>query len=51
VAWGLVGETLGVVQIVGGVIVLSGALLAQTVTVAPSAVPERVEPEPVSAGG
>jgi drug/metabolite transporter (DMT)-like permease len=32
VAWGLVGETLGVFQIVGGLIVLSGALLAQTAT-------------------
>ena len=32
VAWALVGETLGVLQIVGGVIVLAGALLAQTAT-------------------
>ncbi|PZG15323.1 EamA family transporter, partial [Nonomuraea aridisoli] len=32
VAWVLVGETLGVFQIVGGLIVLSGALLAQTAT-------------------
>ncbi|MEV4017003.1 EamA family transporter [Nonomuraea angiospora] len=32
VAWALVGETLGVFQIVGGLLVLSGALLAQTAT-------------------
>ncbi|MEV1178221.1 EamA family transporter, partial [Nonomuraea sp. NPDC049784] len=32
VAWGLVGETLGVFQIVGGLTVWSGALLAQTAT-------------------
>ncbi|MFC7109670.1 EamA family transporter [Nonomuraea rubra] len=32
VAWGLVGETLGGFQIAGGMIVLSGALLAQTAT-------------------
>ncbi|MFI7617935.1 EamA family transporter [Nonomuraea terrae] len=32
VAWVLVGETLGLFQIVGGLIVLSGALLAQTAT-------------------
>jgi hypothetical protein len=29
VAWALVGETLGGFQIVGGLILLSGALLAQ----------------------
>ncbi|MEO3793638.1 DMT family transporter [Nonomuraea sp. B10E15] len=43
VAWALVGETLGVFQIVGGLIVLSGALLAQTATA--SAQPSE-EPEP-----
>jgi drug/metabolite transporter (DMT)-like permease len=32
VAWGLLGEALGVFQIVGGLIVLSGALLAQMST-------------------
>ncbi|HEX4815336.1 MAG TPA: EamA family transporter [Nonomuraea sp.] len=32
VAWALVGETLGAFQIVGGLLVLSGALLAQTAT-------------------
>ncbi|MEU0565922.1 EamA family transporter [Nonomuraea sp. NPDC005983] len=32
VAWALVGETLGLFQIVGGLIVLVGALLAQTAT-------------------
>ncbi|MEU6717738.1 EamA family transporter [Nonomuraea sp. NPDC046802] len=32
VAWALVGETLGLFQILGGLIVLSGALLAQTAT-------------------
>ncbi|MFC4122393.1 EamA family transporter [Nonomuraea zeae] len=42
VAWALVGETLGVFQIVGGLILLSGALLAQSSTAAAPAVP--VEP-------
>jgi drug/metabolite transporter (DMT)-like permease len=46
VAWALLGETLGVFQIVGGLIVLGGALLAQTATAVPE--PEPV-PEPVSA--
>lgn len=32
VAWALVGERLGAFQIVGGLILLSGALLAQTAT-------------------
>ncbi|UBU08307.1 EamA family transporter [Nonomuraea gerenzanensis] len=32
VAWGLVGEELGAFQMVGGLIMLSGALLAQTAT-------------------
>lgn len=32
VAWALVGETLGVFQVVGGLLVLGGALLAQTAT-------------------
>ncbi|SEG98730.1 Threonine/homoserine efflux transporter RhtA [Nonomuraea solani] len=35
VAWAFVGETLGMFQIVGGLIVLTGALLAQTATRAP----------------
>ncbi|QYC44853.1 Threonine/homoserine exporter RhtA [Nonomuraea coxensis DSM 45129] len=39
VAWGLVGETLGVFQITGGLLVLAGALLAQTATA--SATPAR----------
>ncbi|SDK81530.1 EamA family transporter [Nonomuraea jiangxiensis] len=34
IAWALVGEALGAFQIVGGLIVLSGALLAQTATTA-----------------
>ncbi|WP_425438106.1 EamA family transporter [Nonomuraea fuscirosea] len=50
VAWGLLGETLGVFQIVGGLLVLSGALLAQTATA--SARPEPApELEPVTAQG
>ncbi|MEV0387687.1 EamA family transporter [Nonomuraea sp. NPDC050643] len=46
VAWALVGETLGVFQIVGGLLVLSGALLAQTATggAQPEAVPK---PDPL----
>jgi drug/metabolite transporter (DMT)-like permease len=51
VAWALVGETLGVFQIVGGLIVLTGALLAQTATARPAAepVPEPVAAEPLTA--
>jgi drug/metabolite transporter (DMT)-like permease len=51
VAWVLLGETLGVFQIVGGVIVLSGALLAQTTTAAsqPSLAAPLDEPVSVSA--
>ncbi|MEV4806584.1 EamA family transporter [Nonomuraea sp. NPDC049421] len=46
VAWALVGETLGAFQIVGGLIVIGGALLAQTATAATK--PELgPEPEPV----
>ncbi|MBO3750861.1 EamA family transporter [Streptosporangiaceae bacterium NEAU-GS5] len=37
-AWVLLGEELGAAQIVGGVIVLAGALLAQSATVRPTAV-------------
>ncbi len=49
-AWGLLGETLGVFQIVGGLLVLSGALLAQTATA--SARPEPApELEQVTAAG
>ncbi|MEV0229878.1 EamA family transporter [Nonomuraea sp. NPDC050786] len=43
-AWALVGETLGVFQIVGGLLVLSGALLAQTATGSAQPSPV-VEPE------
>lgn len=45
-AWALVGETLGVFQIAGGLIVLTGALLAQTATAArqPAGVAELAEP-------
>ncbi|GAA3110668.1 hypothetical protein GCM10020001_031380 [Nonomuraea salmonea] len=46
VAWALVGETLGAFQIFGGLIVIGGALLAQTATAATK--PELgPEPEPV----
>ncbi|MER5998893.1 EamA family transporter [Nonomuraea sp. NPDC051941] len=52
VAWALVGETLGVFQIVGGLLVLSGALLAQTATASPSPSPAaEVEAEPVAVRG
>ncbi|MGP3931586.1 EamA family transporter [Nonomuraea sp. KM88] len=56
VAWALVGETLGVFQMVGGLIVLSGALLAQTATASaqPSEAPEPQvieEPAAVTAPG
>jgi drug/metabolite transporter (DMT)-like permease len=42
VAWVLLGERLGAAQIIGGGIVLAGALLAQSATVRPAA------PEPVT---
>lgn len=48
VAWVLVGEALGVFQIIGGLIVLSGALLAQTATAARQ--PAAVLAEPVRTG-
>lgn len=48
VAWVLVGEALGAFQIIGGLIVLSGALLAQTATVARQ--PAAVLAEPVRTG-
>ncbi|NUR86126.1 MAG: EamA family transporter [Nonomuraea sp.] len=48
VAWALVGETLGVFQIVGGLIVLGGALLAQTATA--TAKPAPVTDLPVEVG-
>jgi drug/metabolite transporter (DMT)-like permease len=48
VAWGLVGETLGVFQIVGGLIVLTGALLAQTATAARPATVKEPADQPVS---
>lgn len=35
VAWALLGEALGLFQIIGGLIVISGALLAQTATASP----------------
>ncbi|MET9336943.1 EamA family transporter [Nonomuraea sp. NPDC003804] len=41
VAWALVGESLGGYQIVGGLIVISGALLAQTATAQPVVEPVR----------
>lgn len=47
VAWALLGETLGVFQILGGLLVLSGALLAQTASARPGAVAQ-AEPEPVA---
>ncbi|NBE95975.1 EamA family transporter [Nonomuraea sp. KC401] len=48
-AWALVGETLGVFQIVGGLIVLSGALLAQTATASvQSAAQSAAGPGPVA---
>ncbi|WP_223167901.1 EamA family transporter [Nonomuraea sp. SYSU D8015] len=44
VAWAPVGETLGVFQIAGGLIMLSGALLAQTATrSSPIAQPESIK--------
>ncbi|MGP3914109.1 EamA family transporter [Nonomuraea sp. 10N515B] len=47
VAWALLGETLGVFQIVGGLIVLSGALLAQTASASPQPSPVTTAEEPV----
>ncbi|MET7328755.1 EamA family transporter [Nonomuraea sp. NPDC005650] len=50
VAWALVGETLGFFQIVGGLLVLSGALLAQTATSSPQPAPvPELDAEPVTA--
>lgn len=46
VAWGLVGERLGLYQIVGGLIVLAGALVAQTAT--SRSQPPVPVPEPVT---
>ncbi|WP_241564440.1 EamA family transporter [Nonomuraea polychroma] len=46
VAWALLGETLGVFQIIGGLIVLSGALLAQTATAAPDPSPATTAGQP-----
>ncbi|MEV1003111.1 EamA family transporter [Nonomuraea sp. NPDC050202] len=51
VAWGLVGETLGGFQIVGGLIVLSGALLAQTATGSGGKAGREPALTPVSPGG
>ncbi|WP_327588886.1 DMT family transporter [Nonomuraea sp. NBC_00507] len=48
VAWALLGETLGVFQIVGGLIVLSGALLAQTASASPQPSPATAAEEPVT---
>ncbi|WP_049574158.1 EamA family transporter [Nonomuraea sp. SBT364] len=50
VAWVLLGEELGVFQIVGGVIVLSGALLAQTATASAQPSPATGLAEPVRTG-
>ncbi len=48
VAWVLVGEALGAFQIIGGLIVLSGALLAQTAAIARQ--PAATLAEPVRTG-
>jgi drug/metabolite transporter (DMT)-like permease len=48
VAWVLVGEALGAFQIIGGLIVLSGALLAQTAAIARQ--PAAALAEPVRTG-
>lgn len=48
VAWGLVGESLGVIQIIGGLTVLSGALLAQTASARPKQVAAEEIREPVA---
>ncbi len=50
VAWVLVGEALGAFQIIGGLIVLSGALLAQTATVARQPAVAAALAEPVRTG-
>jgi drug/metabolite transporter (DMT)-like permease len=50
VAWVLVGEALGAFQIIGGLIVLSGALLAQTATVARQPAVATALAEPVRTG-
>ncbi|MEV4221654.1 EamA family transporter [Nonomuraea sp. NPDC049725] len=47
VAWVLLGEALGVFQIIGGLIVLSGALLAQTATAGAQPSPATGLAEPV----
>ncbi|MFI6500648.1 EamA family transporter [Nonomuraea typhae] len=50
VAWGLVGESLGVFQIIGGLTVLAGALLAQTAAARPGPVDRRQPVEEAFAG-
>jgi drug/metabolite transporter (DMT)-like permease len=48
IAWLLVGEVLGVFQIVGGLIVITGAVLAQRATaLSPAPADEITEPRPV----
>lgn len=48
IAWALVGETLGFFQVVGGLTVLTGALLAQTATGRAKTVEEDEVRQPVS---
>lgn len=52
IAWVLLGERLGAAQIFGGAIVLAGALVAQSATARPNALPEpalaKAEPAPVA---
>ncbi|WP_214412664.1 EamA family transporter [Sphaerisporangium fuscum] len=48
IAWVLLGERLGVAQMIGGGIVLAGALLAQTATAAAGRAPDTPAPEPAS---
>ncbi|KAB8191281.1 EamA family transporter [Nonomuraea phyllanthi] len=51
VAWALVGETLGVFQVVGGLLVLGGALLAQTATASARPEPAVETGAPIVVGG
>ncbi|MEW9529230.1 DMT family transporter [Microbispora sp. NPDC049125] len=48
IAWVLLGEHLGAAQIIGGAIVLAGALLAQTATIRPAASRDRTAPAEVT---
>ncbi|WP_343954472.1 EamA family transporter [Nonomuraea longicatena] len=49
VAWALLGESLGVYQIIGGLIVLSGALLAQMASSPRTPEPQQPEKSPIPA--